>query len=89
MGHRVELAEIDAAATRAGAGNAVCVYEPERRLLALFYTGPIEIGDLAKLLRKTLPDFMTPRRFCRVDSIPTLSGGKPDRVKLLAMTREL
>lgn len=86
MGHRIELAEIDGAATRVeGVGQAICVYDPERKLLVLFYTGTAERGTLAKRLRAVLPDFMMPRRFCQIERIPRLPSGKPDMQTLRAM----
>jgi amino acid adenylation domain-containing protein len=89
MGHRIELAEIDGAAARlSGVGRAVCVYEPGRKLLVLFYTGAAENKDLAKHLRKVLPDFMIPRRFCKLEDLPRLPGGKPDMRALRALARD-
>ncbi|MDR1496774.1 MAG: AMP-binding protein [Clostridiales Family XIII bacterium] len=88
MGHRIELAEIEAAANRVpGVGQAICVYEPERKLLALFYTGAAENRDMAKRLREILPDFMIPRRFCKLDAIPRLPGGKPDAQRLRELAK--
>jgi amino acid adenylation domain-containing protein len=89
MGHRIEPAEIDGAAARIdGVGQAICVYDQERQLLVLFYTGKTTPGNLAKRMRETLPDFMMPRRFHKVESIPRLPGGKPDMRALRAMARE-
>jgi amino acid adenylation domain-containing protein len=89
MGHRIELAEIDGTAMRlAGVNRAICVYVPGRRILVLFFTGTAEVRDMAKHLRKNLPDFMVPRRFCKIDDIPLLPGGKPDMQKLRALAED-
>jgi amino acid adenylation domain-containing protein len=89
MGHRIELAEIDNAAMRlAGVEEAICIYEPARSLLVLFYRGTATSGDLAKSLRKMLPDFMIPRRFCGIDNMPRLPGGKPDMRTLRDLARD-
>ncbi|MDR2163996.1 MAG: AMP-binding protein [Clostridiales Family XIII bacterium] len=90
MGHRVELAEIERAAARLdGVTEAICVYDPERTLLTLFYTGPATDGNLAKYLRMNLPDFMIPRRFHGLGEIPRLPGGKPDRRHLRDLAIDL
>jgi acyl-coenzyme A synthetase/AMP-(fatty) acid ligase len=60
---------------------------PTRKLLALFYTGTAEDRDVAKHLRKKLPDFMVPRRFCKLENIPKLPGGKPDMQALRTLAQ--
>ena len=80
MGHRIELGEIECAAREIGeVKDCACLYHKEKEHIYLFYVG----GDINKRmitleLRKRLPDFMLPRRFIRMDSLPLRPNGKTD-----------
>lgn len=83
MGHRVELGEIEASASQlAGVRMAACIYDTERKRLALFFTGDREEKDLAAELKTRLPRYMLPNRFCRLEEMPFTANGKIDRVAL-------
>jgi amino acid adenylation domain-containing protein len=84
-GHRIEPAEVEAAARRAGAGH--CVVLPVRTRsgtpqIALFAErapgGPDEI-ELRKRLSVALPTYLMPAGIHLVDAIPLLDNTKVDR----------
>ncbi|MFJ4693897.1 amino acid adenylation domain-containing protein [Streptomyces sp. NPDC088766] len=84
-GHRVEPAEV-AAALRAvpGVRDAVVVSrttDTRGTVLDGYYTAgaPIESAVLRERLGRTLPAFMLPASFTRVESIPLTPSGKADR----------
>jgi len=84
MGHRIELGEIETIATLiAGVGEAVCVFAPEKTLLAIFYTGTATEREVALTLRDKLPAYMIPRRYIRLEKMPHLFNGKIDMQSLL------
>jgi len=81
MGARVELGDIEAAAlSLAGVTAAVCVHDPARERIALFYTGTNE--NVLRELREALPPYMCPRAAIHLDAMPLTKNGKADRVSL-------
>ena len=83
MGHRIELGEIEATLMAMGEiDEAACVYDPEEKIITAFYTGSISEKDLGKILTKTLPDYMFPRKRVKLDAMPHNLHGKVDRVLL-------
>src|SRR5574337_1295876 len=89
-GNRVELGEVENALVSVpGVADAVVVdAEKVRRgtYLIAYYVASAEV-DAALLrhhLSRTLPDFMLPAVFNRVDHIPLTPSGKTDRSALLA-----
>ncbi len=79
MGHRVELDEIEAAAQMAGGlQECAALYQPEKEVLWLFYTGSISSRELVLFLREKLPGFMVPRKVKQQDALPKLPNGKID-----------
>ncbi|SOD68008.1 amino acid adenylation domain-containing protein [Streptomyces zhaozhouensis] len=91
-GHRVEPAEIEAALlthpTVAGAAVTAAHDARGRVFLLAHVVGArlVEVTDAALRahLGRTLPAHMMPRRFVRVDALPTTRGGKVDRAALAA-----
>ena len=87
MGHRIELAEIEANAIGIDSvTQAVSMYDAEKELLYLFYTGKATPKEIAIKFRSDLPGYMTPRRIVPLDEIPTLPNGKinfPEIKKLM------
>jgi hypothetical protein len=84
-GYRVEPGEIESAlarhpAVREAAVLAQAVGEEDPRLVA-YVVGPDErtLGELAAFLAETLPDYMVPSRWVRIDAIPLTPSGKIDR----------
>lgn len=83
MGHRVELGDIEnTAMTIDSIRSAVCLYDSFRQQIWLFYTGDIEVKDLAKQIREKLPSFMVPRKYEWLEELPQNFNGKTDMNKL-------
>ncbi|WP_186032206.1 non-ribosomal peptide synthetase [Burkholderia gladioli] len=90
-GFRIELGEIEAALARYAGVREVAVLArddlgDDRRLVAyLVHDGePIEAGEWRAYLHRTLPKFMVPPHFVRLESMPLTSNGKLDRRALPA-----
>ncbi|MDY0812683.1 amino acid adenylation domain-containing protein [Kitasatospora purpeofusca] len=85
-GHRVELADVEAAfLRRPGVRQCVAVVEAEE-LIAFVCADP-GTGDereLRALVRDELPGYMVPSRIMPVERIPLNANGKVDRRRLLA-----
>ncbi|MFG3308193.1 amino acid adenylation domain-containing protein [Streptomyces wuyuanensis] len=90
-GHRIELEEIEAAASAALGGRSCAVVLDREtaggpRLVGFLEDG----GDRAEFdekalhaeLSRRLPGPLVPARWARLDAMPTLAGGKPDRTAL-------
>jgi len=85
MGHRVELDEIEAAAAAIdGVRDNAVLYDPQKEVLHLFYSGTAARRDVALALRAVLPDFMIPRKVHPMEELPYLPSGKTDRRALEA-----
>ena len=80
-GFRVELGEVEAAATALdGVERAVAVLVGERdTVLALAVHGPACAEDVADGLRVALPPHMLPRAVVPLDQVPLTANGKIDR----------
>ncbi len=85
LGHRVELDEIEAAASAGGIELSAALYNDKKEQLWLFYAGEFEVKDVALILRERLPGFMVPRKIKRVDALPQLPNGKTDFTALKSM----
>jgi hypothetical protein len=90
-GFRIELGEIEARlAEHAAVREAVVVAREDRpgdRRLVAYYVpreGEAAAESLRTHLAGCLPDHMVPAAFVRLDSLPLLPGGKPDRRALPA-----
>jgi acyl-CoA synthetase (AMP-forming)/AMP-acid ligase II len=69
-----------------GVGRAVCVYNKDKKEIALFYVGDVEEKELMTVLGGILPRYMLPSSYTRLAAIPLTDNGKVDRRGLLAMT---
>ncbi|SKB63137.1 amino acid adenylation domain-containing protein [Lachnospiraceae bacterium] len=79
MGHRVELDEIEAAASQsAGVAESAVLYDHSKEVIWLFYSGEAEKRDLVLFLRTELPGFMVPRKVNKLEDLPKLPNGKTD-----------
>ncbi|MFE9845083.1 non-ribosomal peptide synthetase [Streptomyces goshikiensis] len=90
-GHRIELEEIEAAASAALGGRSCAVVLDREgpggpRLVGFLEDGPggvaLDEKALHAELGRRLPAPLVPARWARLDSMPTLAGGKPDRTAL-------
>lgn len=80
MGHRIELGELEAAAkTIEGVDAACAVFDRERSVLGLVYTGAAEKAALMTALSEKLPEYLLPKRTLRVERLPLTENGKTDR----------
>ncbi|MEU6083147.1 amino acid adenylation domain-containing protein [Streptomyces sp. NPDC047108] len=94
-GHRIEPAEVEAALNDLPSVTASAVVAAEhgpgdRRLVAFLRSdAPVDEPELRRLLGRSLPAYMVPARFARVDHLPTSPSGKTDRAVLAARAAQL
>ncbi|MFF6995413.1 amino acid adenylation domain-containing protein [Streptomyces sp. NPDC008313] len=90
-GHRIELEEIEAAASAALGGRSCAVVLDREspggpRLVGFLEDGPahadLDEKALHAELSRRLPGPLVPARWARLDTMPSLAGGKPDRTAL-------
>lgn len=83
MGHRIELGEIEAAAgSVTGIAHVVCVFDPVRKKIKLYYDGTAEESGVMLGLKEKLPRYMLPNKITRMDALPLTPNGKLDRKTL-------
>ncbi|MEV5599702.1 amino acid adenylation domain-containing protein [Streptomyces sp. NPDC052496] len=98
-GYRIELEEVEAAASaELGGRSAAVVLDPDGpagpRLIGFLESragdgdGPDE-QELHAALSRRLPTALVPARWIRLDAMPSLPGGKPDRAALARRVAEL
>lgn len=93
-GYRIGLGEIEnslAASEHVGSCVVRCVENELGQQLCAFLTvlGDATAADFREFLKKTLPDYMIPAHFYRVDSIPVNQNGKVDIDALLTQMVDL
>ncbi|MFI5980304.1 amino acid adenylation domain-containing protein [Streptomyces sp. NPDC051555] len=97
-GYRIELEEVEAAASAALGGRSCAVVldkgaDGGPRLVAFREradeTGAWDEQALHSELSTRLPGALVPARWVLLDTMPTLAGGKPDRTALARMVAEL
>lgn len=88
-GYRIELDEIQSALARhPGVQSCAVVTRPgrsgDKRLIAFYVAAgrPPTTASLRAHLASTLPEFMLPARFQRIDALPVTANGKLDRAAL-------
>lgn len=83
MGHRIELEEIESTAKAIeGVSDCCSLYQKEKELLYLFYTGEADKKAISLYFRANLPAFMSPRKIIPLEELPTLPNGKIDMTTL-------
>jgi len=82
-GHRVDLAEVEAALLDLPGVQAAVVMSYESESLAAFLVASCPASELRSLLATKLPEPMVPSRFQILPELPLLPGGKIDREALL------
>lgn len=91
-GENVDPIRVEVAlAAHPGVGEAVVVGAPDDEWGAVavcLYTGQAEGDDLAAWLRERMPGHHVPRRWIRVDALPTTPLGKPDRAAAARLARK-
>lgn len=90
MGHRVELDEIETVACACeNVKETCCVYNTNKGVITLFYSGSATAGEISKFLRQSLPSYMIPRKFIVLENLPKLFNGKIDRQAIKKQVEEL
>jgi len=83
MGFRVELAEIELAATKCeGVTECSCVYDVNKAVIWLVFAGEATEQAVSAHLRGALPSFMLPRKFLAMKTLPRMYNGKIDLQEL-------
>ncbi|MCW1242733.1 amino acid adenylation domain-containing protein, partial [Bacillus pretiosus] len=93
-GFRIELGEIENSLLKIDGIKEVMVLdkgENENKYLCAYYVGKEEysVGELRGNLNKSLPDYMVPSYFIRLEEMPLTSNGKVDRKFLLELEAEI
>jgi len=89
-GYRIELGEIEAALVEYPEVRQAVVITSEaaagdKRLVAYIAApGPIEASELRRHLKQSLPGYMVPSTYIRLDALPLTPNGKIDRAALPA-----
>jgi hypothetical protein len=87
-GYRIELGEIETTLRRhPGVRDCVVVARedaPGEKRLAAYVAGSAEVEALRAHLRQSLPEYMVPSAFVRMDALPLTPNGKLDRKALPA-----
>ncbi len=82
-GYRVELGEIEAAASAVSEIEYVCcVFDSTSEKLILAYKGNIASNELNEALQKKLQSYMIPAEYHQLPSMPFNLNGKVDREKI-------
>lgn len=81
QGNRIEMGEIEAAATRMrGVEACACIYEEQKQKIVLFYQGQdISQENLQNVVEKKLPAYMFPDVYIKLAMMPVNANGKIDR----------
>ena len=87
-GHRIELGEIEATILKHDAVREAIVLanedENKNKYICLYYVeeNEVEVSDLKNHLSATLPNYMIPSYFVKLDKVPLNSNNKLDRKAL-------
>jgi amino acid adenylation domain-containing protein len=87
-GYRIEPGEIESAFRRLPGVNAAVVIARTDKTgdssLAAYFTGPVSLdaGEIRAWLAKSLPAYMLPSYYVRLDRLPQNPSGKIDRARL-------
>ncbi len=90
-GFRIEPGEIESVLGRHPAVThcAVMVRDTghDSSLVAFYVSGDVAVDDLREHLRQSVPDYMVPSVFVRLDRLPLTPNGKVDRTQLPEVER--
>ena len=87
LGYRIELGEIEHAVLQVdGIRNSCVVYNQNKKEITLFYESEREMAPavIREQLSASLPKYMLPTVFNRMDQMPRNPNGKIDRAKLVS-----
>ncbi len=88
-GNRIELSEIEnTIISYKGIGECACVFYNKNKesahIIAFFKSNiTIKIEELNNFINQTLPSYMLPSKYIKVEELPLSANGKLDRNKLL------
>ena len=83
MGHRIELSEIESAIAKVnGVEKVVVLFSKEKEKIYAFYMGDVDSATIVKELRISMPAYMIPGKFEKVEKFDLTENGKTDRKKL-------
>ncbi|MEG1175621.1 MAG: amino acid adenylation domain-containing protein [Ruthenibacterium sp.] len=86
LGHRIELGEVEAAASSLhGVSACCCVHDEKRDKLVLFCEGRLAPAAVTAQLKTLVPHYMCPNRIVPVAAMPLNANGKMDRAALKAL----
>ena len=79
-GYRIELGEIESALERIpGVTHAIAAVRDERLCAYIVGSEAPPLEDIARALRRSLPEYMVPASITMMDAIPMTPSGKVDR----------
>lgn len=82
-GYRVELGEIEAAASAINEINYnCCLFDGKSEKLILFYTGKVSVDEVRARLSEKLQDYMMPNEYIQLQEMLFNMNGKVDRKAL-------
>ncbi|PYQ27335.1 MAG: hypothetical protein DMF56_20505 [Acidobacteria bacterium] len=85
-GYRIEAGEIEAALLAcAGVEQAAVLLRANELVAWIVARNDVDLATLRSALARTLPPYMIPARFLRVDALPLSTSDKIDRKALLAL----
>jgi amino acid adenylation domain-containing protein len=86
LGYRIELGEIEhiVVNTLQLVSNGCVIYNRQNKEITLVYeaTEDISVAEFRKQIGQSLPKYMIPTKYVRVDKMPMNPNGKIDRLKL-------
>ena len=89
MGHRIELEEIEIHLNAVeGVTRASCLFDENRNKIVACYAGAPDRAEIVEELKKSLPKYMIPNVFLRMEALPLNKNGKIDRQELRRMYAE-
>ena len=87
MGHRIELGEIESSAMKhADVSRAICLYNKDKKEIALFYVGNCDEKQMLATLTNVLPRYMLPSYVEKMQELPLTDNGKINRRALIERT---
>lgn len=85
-GHRIELEEIERAATNfEQVAQCACIFDEKKGRIVMFYTGTDDRKGIVAGLKTKIPAYMIPNVFKFVEDFPLTKNGKTDRNALKQM----
>ncbi len=83
MGHRVELGEIELAASSLDDQmQCACIFDKEKEHIIMVYVGRLSEKELKEKLKEKVQRHMVPNRFIKLENLPLNQNNKVDRKKL-------